>query len=651
MKKTIIVLSIFLCSIFGLHAQISQGGKPLSWTETFSKSTKIPTIKLANIDIEKLHKEDAEEVSKDVPLRFAYAHEVNYNPNNSGTWSTTTNGDRIWMLNIESSGAKSLNFTFSDFYLPEGAKLFVYNENKTDVRGAFTNTNNKESRAFGIAPIQGDKVTIEYYQPASVKEKPALQIATVAHDYKGIFNIAKGFNDSGSCNNNVACSVGDDWRDQIKSVALITLANGTRFCTGALINNTENDGTPYFLTANHCTGSSTANWVFVFNYQSASCSNVDGSLSQSVSGSTLLKKGAATDYSLVQLSATPPDSYNVYYSGWDATGTQPTNTTGIHHPAGDIKKISFDYEAPSISGYGGSSNTHWRINDWNDGTTEPGSSGSPLYDQNKRIIGQLHGGSAACGNNGYDAYGRFDLSFPNLSQWLAPGSSLKKVDGYDPSGGGTPPSDCEDVTLTFNFDNYPEETSWAITDSSGNTVESGGTYGGQADGSTLAIDLCLEEGCYQLTISDSYGDGMCCGYGSGSYLLADDTSATLASGASFGASETTDFCIGTRSNENVTFVQSTSKITKDRHLENIILYPNPANTILYIQNYKIKKASDIKVAIIDITGRTIKTESYIGTSITSNTVSIDINELPKGSYFLNITENNTSVVKRFTVSE
>lgn len=119
--------------------------------------------------------------------------------------------------------------------------------------------------------------------------------------------------------------------------------------------------------------------------------------------------------------------------------------------------------------------------------------------------------------------------------------------GVDCGGPSCPPcqTGCSDneVSLTLNFDNYPEETSWAITNAAGNTVASGGTYGSQADGSTLTEDLCLVDGCYDLTISDSYGDGMCCSYGNGSYSLSDG-STTLASGGSFGASETTNFCLG-----------------------------------------------------------------------------------------------------------
>ncbi|MEQ8903956.1 GEVED domain-containing protein [Ekhidna sp.] len=117
-------------------------------------------------------------------------------------------------------------------------------------------------------------------------------------------------------------------------------------------------------------------------------------------------------------------------------------------------------------------------------------------------------------------------------------SSDIAIDDLSVTAGSLPTT----VTLTLNFDNYPEETSWAIMDGS-TTVASGGTYPSQPDGSTISVDIDLDAGCYDFVINDSYGDGICCSYGSGSYSLTDG-STTLASGGSFGSSETTAFCVG-----------------------------------------------------------------------------------------------------------
>ena len=119
--------------------------------------------------------------------------------------------------------------------------------------------------------------------------------------------------------------------------------------------------------------------------------------------------------------------------------------------------------------------------------------------------------------------------------------------GVDCGGPDCAVCPCDDnaAQLVLNLDNYPEETSWVITDAGGSTVASGGTYGSEPDGSTLIINFCLPDGCYDFTINDSYGDGICCGYGNGSYSLNDVDGNVLASGGDFGSSETTNFCLQT----------------------------------------------------------------------------------------------------------
>jgi serine protease len=148
-----------------------------------------------------------------------------------------------------------------------------------------------------------------------------------------------------------------------------------------------------------------------------------------------------------------PSAANPYFSGWDRSGGTPSSAVGIHHPAGHEKRIAVENNALQISGYGGGSgSTHWRVVDWDQGTTEGGSSGSGLWDQNKRLVGQLHGGSAACGNNLSDYYGRLSVSWTGggssssrLSSWLDPtGSGVSTMNGYRPGGSGggdtTPPT-------------------------------------------------------------------------------------------------------------------------------------------------------------------------------------------------------------------
>ncbi|MEW5924002.1 MAG: dockerin type I domain-containing protein, partial [Candidatus Zixiibacteriota bacterium] len=207
-----------------------------------------------------------------------------------------------------------------------------------------------------------------------------------------------------------------------------------------LINNVRQDRTPFFLTAEHCLGGEET-WVFMFNYESPTCQNIDGPTWMTVSGSTLLANYSGSDFALLMLDESPPDSYYVYYAGWSNINIASQSSTGIHHPSGDIKKISFDYDSVTSANYlTTSGTTHWRIGSWNDGTTEPGSSGSPLFDQNHHIVGQLHGGYASCTSITSDWYGKFSLSWTGggspstrLRDWLDPyNSGATILDGYDP---------------------------------------------------------------------------------------------------------------------------------------------------------------------------------------------------------------------------
>lgn len=455
-----LTLLLFLVLPFTVFSQVSEGGTPLSWTNSSIPELNEKEI-MNTVDVNSLKAEDEiESQYKDIPMRFAYGHDVNYTTDNSGEWFVLPNGDKIWRLRVHSKKALSINVTFSKYNLPEGAKLFIYSYDKQYSIGAFTSFNNKESGYLGTSPVLGDDIVIEYFEPSDVDFEGELEIETIAHAYRDIFKIAnavskdKDFGDAGSCNNNVVCEEAEDWEAQVRSVALITLSNGTRLCTGSLLNNVSEDETPYFLTANHCVGGgSVTTWVFIFNYYSDICdaggSGNDGSTLESVSGASLLANtnsvggstsidSMQTDMALLLLAENVPDSFNVFYNGWDWSGIAPTSSVGIHHPSGDVKKISWDEDEAGITGYfdltttgNGGGTTHWRIFDWEDGTTEGGSSGSPLFNESKQVIGQLHGGQASCFNNVNDYYGRLALSFTYIQQWLDPDSTgVTNINGF-----------------------------------------------------------------------------------------------------------------------------------------------------------------------------------------------------------------------------
>ena len=154
------------------------------------------------------------------------------------------------------------------------------------------------------------------------------------------------------------------------------------------------------------------------------------SLPHSQSGATLRATRSASDFTLLQLNSAVPAGASPYFSGWDRGTTTPSSATGIHHPQGHEKRIAVENQALTTTAYGGGSGTtHWRVIDWDVGTTEGGSSGSGLWNLNKLLVGQLHGSSVACGNNLSDYCGKLPVSWTGgrsstrLSNWLDAGST------------------------------------------------------------------------------------------------------------------------------------------------------------------------------------------------------------------------------------
>lgn len=442
---TLFIGSVLAGSLFGQTFDV--GGPITSHTKySFNEIKDIEVMPSFDLD-GVIAANEANAVNKVGPYMFGYEHAVNYDLNNSGTWETLDNGDKIWRIRIASPGALSLNFVFGEFELPEGANIHVYNADKSMILGAYTAENNNENSTLGTDLVKGDDATIEYYVPKSASTIGRLHLTTVVHGYKDINGwYTEKVNESGACNMDVICPDGDDWRDEIRSEARILVGGG--LCSGTLINDVPQSGTAYFLTANHCGPTSMGSAVFYFYFESPTCgsqttANSQASVTtQTVNGSTFRAAKADSDFGLVELNALPPTPY---YAGWNNTGSTPQSAVGIHHPSGDVKKISFDDDPlQSASGLSSVANSEWRIEAWErNTTTEGGSSGSGLWDENHLIIGQLHGGQASCSNSINDYYGKFSMSWDGngasaasqrLQDWLDPQSTgATTVPGWDPA--------------------------------------------------------------------------------------------------------------------------------------------------------------------------------------------------------------------------
>lgn len=456
------LLGLFLIFFIPIdsNSQISQGGYPRGTYQLLHNQefVKLGIDKVADIQQMKA----AEKTGKNDPYMYAYSIQVNLNPNNSGTIHSLPNGGKLWQVAIESEGASSISLLFDSFELPEGAELFIYTLEKKWVLGAYTSRNNKESGMLATQPIPGDKVLVECFFPGGDVNSAKLNIGQVGHAYADIFvNQQKdeSSSKSGSCNVNINCPEGENWQKEKKSVVRLSVYYESigkwGLCSGVMVNNVKKDGKPFLLTANHCIENlSQANTtVAVFNYESPLCDGlVDGSVSQSVSGAELKATNTKIDFSLVQLSKAPPMNYQPYYAGWNVLGTSPPRTVSIHHPSGDVKKISVDNDSPitgTLPGFGYDDNVFWNILEWDIGTTETGSSGAPLFDNNHLLIGTLVGGEATCANPINDYYQKISEAWENYSPaneqlkvWLDPeGTGTTFLLGMDPYGSVV----CEDV--------------------------------------------------------------------------------------------------------------------------------------------------------------------------------------------------------------
>lgn len=339
---------------------------------------------------------------------FAVPTPVSVNSNEHGLWE-----EGLWRITFRASDSltKGMYLAFDQFFLPEGSALFMYSETGAE-KGAFTSANNKPNKQFMITPIDGQEITLEY-NSLSATEKPILSIDLVGQAYS-YFPGSEMRGPSGWCNINVACPETNGWQNEVNSGAILMTSSGGGYCSGNMINNYQ--GKQYFLTAFHCRPSSRD--AVGFNFEESTCNGDDGSIGKnSAQGLTTVSSTSSSDFHLMEVDENIPSSYNAYLAGWNSNDmTTSDDTVCISHPSADRKKWARSYGQAVRSGYGGGSGTnHWHVKAWNEGTTEGGSSGSALFNSNKEILGQLHGGQASCNYNFNDYYGALAASWSGTS--------------------------------------------------------------------------------------------------------------------------------------------------------------------------------------------------------------------------------------------
>ena len=533
MKKLILTLALLTISV-SAFSQLSTKQNPRSFKMYVNEQT-IPLQTLEAPDVDFLLAEDEENAKTTFKPQRCATH-IAYNANffDKAMHIALTDAD-LYLLKIHIPYAQALNIYANNFYIPKGGELYLWNPDHTKVLGAFTSDNNNDEGLFATDYVYGDEMIIEYYQPKTTHEKASFNINEFGYFYRDVINFEEAkssyeFRSSGTCNVNANCSEGNDYRDIQRAVCRILVymgSYGSGWCTGTLINNTNDDKTPYVISAGHCveyttTASQYNNFVFYFNYESNGCSTPSTEPSYtSLSGCTRLAYDNSyatenSDYLLVKLKSSIPASINAYWVGWTKNTTMTSGGIDFHHPAGDIKKVSTFTSTPTSAQYPSATSTnknHWKVK-WVStsngfGITEGGSSGSGIFNREKKLFGTLSGGYSDCEQSAsyqYDFFGKFSISFTYLSQWLDPtnsgvqemngrsynsASSLEEIkDGISLSVYPIPAKD----KISINLENLDDDAVVSVLDNLGRTLLSQKI---SMDSKRTILDISsLEQGTY-----------------------------------------------------------------------------------------------------------------------------------------------------------
>ncbi len=437
-------------------------------------SAAVTDLRLAPIDttlVNSAKSANAKEFEK--RLKIGIGRATATQPQSSGSalaWTPVAGGVAA-QWRVTSPGAQALRVALVTTKVTPGIQVRFAGKGGTDVvYGPVRAADLNPDAPYWSPVLEGESAIVEVFVPQGESpDAEQLALAEVSHLFVSPSNpkaesLAKatGIGGSGLCEVDLICRSANDpaLAQAGKAVARMTFTDGTLsgstfLCTGTLLNALDGSFIPYFYTANHCintqASASTLTTDWFFDSTTCGSDNLSPNYVQLTGGATLLYGDATSDGTLLRLHATPPNG--AVYSGWDAsTLAIGTPLTGIHHPAGDLKKVSLG----SMAGFGNIDPSSGLTNEyqvnWNGistGVTEGGSSGSGIFSASSSgylLRGGLHGGPSSCtagASDLHDFYSRLDQIYPSIAQYL------------NPSGGNTAPNY---TALWWN----PNESGWGV---------------------------------------------------------------------------------------------------------------------------------------------------------------------------------------------
>jgi hypothetical protein len=444
---------LILTALLGITLSVHAANSPLPETAR---------VELPALDRAKLSVEDNIADKNSGPFRYGVAVPLSDSQSkalsvDNGQWQTLDSGEMRWQGEVMAKGASTVDVLLKPFWLPQNAKVTVLDGTGKQIWGPFGHEQNNLANTLPLPMVAGETMRIELTVPADERQFVQLAVSVVKQGYRG-FDVVDGHLVSkavGGCNVDVICAAGDPYRDQIRGVVTITLGD-VRTCTGTLINNTRGDRAALLLTARHCkiTAANASGVAVYYNYQSPTCRPITaGSITSPPTtgnnpvqlGASMLATAGVSDFALLRLNGAVPNAANAYWLGWDRRNIGLSGGAAvIHQPGVEEKRISIENQPVLISTalrrITSPDGTFFTldvgnaliIENWDVGTTEPGSSGSALLTRDtKRIVGTLSGGGAAC--NGTVNNGQEDIFGRLFTGWEGENTSATRLkDHLDP---------------------------------------------------------------------------------------------------------------------------------------------------------------------------------------------------------------------------